>query len=148
MPTALRELALAAIAARLGTNTTSTVERARRAAVDTKKDTLPHLNLLGGDLSDDITAEPQHTHTTLAFTVVGHARARTDLAADQALSELHAATVAALATWEPAVAGMDTPIHEGAELRLLDAEESEHPVGRFEARFNVLIVAPTGTLTA
>ena len=81
MPTALRELALAAIAARLGTNTTSTVERARRAAVDTKKDTLPHINLLGGDLSDDITAEPQHTHTTLSFTVVGHVRARTDLAA-------------------------------------------------------------------
>lgn len=148
MPTALRELALAAIAARLTSNTTATVERARRAAVDVAKDSLPHLNLIGGDLADDITAEPLSTHMTLSFSVVGHVRARTDLAAEQAVSELHAEAVAALATWEPSVAGMDTPIHEGADIRLLDVEESEKPVGRFEARFNVLIVAPTGTLTA
>ena len=143
MPTALRESSLAAIAAP-GTNTTATVERARRAAVDTKKDTLPHINLLGGDLSDDITAEPQHTHTTLSFTVVGHVRACTDLAADRRCRNC---TPRRLRPWRPGSQRSTAWIRRstrGAELRLLDAEESEHPAGRFEARFNVLIVAPTG----
>lgn len=148
MPTPIREAALAAIAARLAAqNPTATVERTRRADVDADKDRFPHLNLIGGDWAADVTAEPGMTHYTMGFTVTGHVRARTDLLAEQALSALHADTVEALATWQPTVDGMDTPIEEGAEIRLLTAEESEKPVGRFDARFSVLLIAATGTLT-
>ena len=148
MPTPLRELALAAIATRLDAQTTATVERARRAPVDVDKDSLPHLNLTGGDWQADVTAEPLQTHYTMAFIVTGHVRARTDILAEQATSALHASTVAALTTWEPSVDGKDTPIEEGADIALLDVEESEKPAGRFSARFTVLIVTTTGTLTA
>lgn len=144
MPTAIRESALAAIAARLDAQTTATVERSRRAPVDIASDTLPHLNLLPGDWTADASQEPGMTHYTLDFTVVGHVAARTDLLADQALSALHAETIAALAGWLPDVDGMNQPDEQGADIRLLDAEESEKPVGRFEARFSVLLIAATG----
>lgn len=144
MTTPIREAALAAIAARLGAQTTATVERSRRAAVDAAKDSLPHINVIPTDWTSDVTQEPGQTHYGLGVTIVGHVRARTDLLADQALSALHAETVAALAGWLPDVDGMDQPIEEGAELRLLDAEESTVPVGRFEARFSVLLIAATG----
>lgn len=144
MTTPIREAALAAIAARLEIETSATVERSRRAPVDLAKDDLPHLNLEPGDWTADVTQEPLQTHYTLGFTVTGHVRARTDLAADQALSELHAATVAALAGWLPDIDGMDQPIEEGASIALLAADESEKPAGRFEARFSVLLIAATG----
>lgn len=148
MPTPIREAALAAIATRLAAQIpTATVERTRRAEVEAASDRLPHLNIIGGDWAADVTAEPGMTHYTMGFTIVGHVRARTDLLAEQAMSALHADTVEALVTWEPAVTGMDTPIEEGAEIRLLAAEESEKPVGRFDARFAVLLIAATGTLT-
>ena len=145
MPTPLREAALAAIATRLAAQvTTATVERARRAPVDVDNETLPRLVLIAGDWQASLDAEPLLTHYTLGFTVQGHVRARTDLLAEQALHTLHAATVAALATWEPDVDGMDTPIEEGADIALLSPDETEKPVGRFEARFSVLLIATTG----
>ena len=145
MTTPIREAAVAAIATRLAAQIpTATVQRSRRAPVDVDNESLPRLVIEPGDWSADLTAEPLITHYTMPFTILGYVSARTDLLADQALSDLHAATVAALATWAPDVDGMDTPIEEGADIGLLPADESAKPVGRFEARFNLLITAATG----
>lgn len=141
--TALRETALAAIAARLTAQIpTATVERSRRAPVDIDKETLPRLVLAGTDWAADETAEPLAVHYTLSFAVTGYAKARTDIAADQALSELHAAVVAALSGWTPTTANLGEPAQDGAEFRLFDAEESEKPAGEFTARFSMLCLGP------
>jgi hypothetical protein len=141
--TALRETALAAIAARLTTQIpTATVERARRAAVDVDKEPLPRLVLTGTDWSADEAAEPLAVHYTLSFAVTGYVRARTDILAEQAMAELHASTVAALSGWTPSTSSLGEPAQEGAELRLLDAEESAKPVGEFTARFTMLCLGP------
>jgi hypothetical protein len=145
MPTPLRETALAAIAARLTTQIpTATVERARRAPVDVDRESLPRLVLTGGDLAADETAEPMATHYTLDFLVTGYIRAATDLAAEQALSALHAQVVAALAGWEPAVDGIGNTMELGAEFEMLAAEDSKAPAGFVNARFSILLIAATG----
>lgn len=145
MPTALRETALAAIFTRLQAQvTTATVERARRAPVDHDDEKLPRLILSGGDLEADEAAEPGATHYTLEFTVAGHATARSDLLLEQALSELHAQVVAALAGWEPAAANIGNTTELGAEFTVLDAKDSAKPNGSFLARFTILIIAATG----
>lgn len=145
MPTALRETTLAAIAARLTAQiTTATVERARRGPIDTDRETLPRLVLTGTDWTADEAAEPGMVHYTLGFAVAGYAGARTDLAAEQALSALHAQVIAALAGWTPATAGLGEPAEQDAEFRLYDAEESAKPAGEFVARFSVLITAALG----
>lgn len=141
--TTLRESAIAAIAARLAAQvTTATVERARRAAVDVDKESLPRLILTAGDWTADEGAEPLAVHYTLAFTVTGYVRARTDLLAEQALSDLYTAAANALLGWAPAVDGVGEAAHEGAEFRLLDAEESAKPVGEFVARYSMLCLGP------
>lgn len=143
--TALRETALAAIAARLTSQiATATVERARRAPVDTDKESLPRLVLTGGDLAADETAEPGMTHYTFDFAVAGYAKARTDLALEQALSELQAKVTAALAGWEPGTDNIGNTTEIGAEFTLADAEESKTPAGSFVARFSILLIAATG----
>lgn len=145
MTTPLRETTLAALATRLAAQIpTATVERARRGPVDTDKETLPRLILTGTDWTADEAAEPGMTHYTLGFAVAGYARARTDLAAEQALSTLHAQVIAALAGWTPTTSGLGEPAEQDAEFRLYDAEESAKPAGEFTARFSLLITAALG----
>jgi hypothetical protein len=146
MPTPLRETALAAIAARLVAQIpAAVVERARRAPVDADRELLPRLILSGASWEADEGAEPGITHYTMGFVVTGYARAATDLALEQALSALHAATVAALAGWTPAVDGLGEAAEEGAEFQIYDAEESAKPAGEFTARFSMLCLAPLGS---
>jgi hypothetical protein len=145
MSTPLRESALAAVATRLAAQIpTATVERARRAPVDLDNEALPLLVLTGGDMSADETSEPGATHYTLSLAIAGYARARTDLAAEQAVTALHAQVVAALAGWEPAIAGIGNTAEEGAEFEIYDAEASKAPAGTFTARFSILLIAATG----
>ena len=145
MPTALREAALAAIGDRLTAELPAIVlERARRAAVDTDVEDLPRLVLTGTDWEADETAEPGSTHYMLGFSVAGYVRAPSDLEAEQALSELHASVVAALAGWTPDVDGLGEASEQGAEFRLYDIDESAKPAGEFLARFSMLAIAPLG----
>jgi len=146
MPTPLREAALAAIASRLVASIpAAVVERARRAPVDADRELLPRLILTGTSWEADEGAEPGITHYTMGFVVTGYARAATDLALEQALSALHAATVAALAGWTPVVDGLGEAAEEGAEFQIYDAEESAKPAGEFTARFSMLCLAPLGS---
>jgi hypothetical protein len=141
----LREAALAAIADRLAMQLPDiAVERARRAAVDTDAETLPRLVVRGDDLEADDTQEPGRTHYRIGFGVSGFAAGTTDLAAEQALSLLHARTVAALAGWTPSSPGLGDVAEGGAEFRLYDAEDSARPAGEFLARFTMLAVGPAG----
>lgn len=145
MPTPIRETALAAIATRLTAQiTTATVERARRAPVDTDKETLPRLVLTGGDMTPDHTAEPGMTHHTLAFDVTGYVRATSDLALEHALSALHAQVVASLEGWQPSADGISEATEQGAAFELYPADESDKPAGLFTATFSILCIAPTG----
>jgi hypothetical protein len=147
--TALRETALAAIVARLaGAIPAATVERARRAPVDIDKESLPRLVVTGTDWSADEAAEPLAVHYTLSFAVAGTLRAAVPKGADggmqidQALSALHDAVVDALSGWTPGIDGLGDPAQEGAEFRVLDAEESAGPAGEFTARFSMLCLGP------
>lgn len=146
MSTPLREAALAAVAARLGAVLPDApVERARRAPVDTDTEALPRLILHGDAWTADDGQEPGATHWTIGFTVAGYARGRSDLAAERALSDLHARVVAALAGWTPDILNLGDVVEESAEFRLYDAEESAKPAGEFSARFNLLAVGPTAS---
>ena len=146
MPTALREVALAAIADRLSTDLPGVVlERARRAPVDTDKEPLPRMVLTGTDWEADETAEPGSTHYTMGFVVAGYVRDPTDLGVEQGLSDLHASVVATLAGWTPAVDGLGEASEQGAEFRLYDTDESAKPAGEFLARFSMLAIAPLGS---
>jgi hypothetical protein len=145
MSTPLREAALAAIEARLRAVLPDvTTERARRAAVDTTNETLPRLILRGDSWTADLSQEPGVTHYACAFSVTGYSAARSDLAAEQALTTLHARVVAALSGWTPATAGLGDVVEQDSEFTLYDAEESQQPAGEFLARFEMLAIAPTG----
>ena len=141
----LREAALAAIAARL-TSTLPDValERARRAPVDVEAETLPRFVLRGEEIEADDTEEPGRTHYRIGFVVSGFAAGVSDLAAEQALSTLHARLVSLLAGWTPAAAGLGDIAEQGAEFRMYDTEESALPAGEFLARFSILAIGPNG----
>ena len=141
----LREATLAAITDRLTTQLADVVvERARRAPVDTDAETLPRLVVRGDDLEADDTQEPGRTHYRIGFGVSGFAAGTTDLAAEQAVSLLHARSVAALAGWTPTTPGLGDVAEQGAEFRLYEAEDSARPAGEFLARFTILAVGPAG----
>lgn len=144
MPTPIRETALAAIAARLTSNTTATVERARRAPVDTDRETLPRLVLLGTEWIADETQEPLTTYYQMGFAVTGYVSARTDLLLEQALSDLHAEVLAALVGWNPSDAACVDVAEVDAEFTIYDAEDSAKPAGEFVARFTALVTAAHG----
>jgi hypothetical protein len=145
MSTPLREAALAAMSARLTSQLSGvTVERARRAPVDTDSEHLPRVVLTATDWTADETVEPLATHYTLAFVVSGYVRGTSDLAIEQALSTLHARVVAALVGWTPQLPGIGEVSEEGAEFRLYDADESAKPAGEFAARFSVLCIGGQG----
>lgn len=141
----LREAALAAVAERLAAQLPdAAVERARRAPVDVDAEALPRLVVSGGDMDADDSQEPGRTHYTLGFSVTGYAAGATDVAAEQALSSLHARAVTALARWTPAAAGLGDVAEIGGEFRLYEADEAERPAGEFVARFSMLAVGPAG----
>lgn len=145
--TPLREAALAAVAARLADLLRdAAIERARRAFVDTDAEALPRLIVSGTDWIADITQEPGATHYSIGVTVAGYVAGADDLAAEQALSVLHASVVAALAGWTPDEAGLGDVVEHTASFRLYSADESARPAGEFVARFSLLAVAPTGQL--
>lgn len=142
----LREAALAAIASRLTTSLPDVpLERARRAPVDTDTEALPKLVLHGEDWSADDTQEPNCTHWTIGFSVAGYTRATSDIAAERALSALHARVVAALSAWTPDTPGLGDVVEQGAQFRLYDADESAKPAGEFAAQFSILAIGPTGS---
>lgn len=143
--TPLREAALAAVAAQLASAVPgATVERARRAPVDTDAEALPRLIVTGTDWAADTTQQPGATHYTIGFDVVGYAGAATDLGAEQAVSALHAAVITALAGWTPDAGGISDVAEDSASFRTYAADESARPAGAFVARFSLLAVAPTG----
>jgi hypothetical protein len=145
MPTPIREATLAAVAERLTAELPGVaLERARRAPVDTDKEPLPRLVLMGTDWEADETAEPGSTHYSLGFAVAGYVRDATDLGVEQGLSDLHASLIAALAGWTPAPEGLGEVSEQGAEFRLYDTDESAKPAGEFIARFSMLAIAPFG----
>ena len=143
--TPLREAALAAVTVRLATTVAgAVVERARRAPVDTDSEALPRLIVTGTKWTADLTQEPGITHYAIGFDVIGYVSAATDVAAEQAVSALHAAVLSALASWTPDAAGLSDVEEEGAVFRAYAADESARPAGAFAARFSLLAVAPTG----
>jgi hypothetical protein len=116
----------------------------RRAPVDVDIDTLPRLILRGEEWQADETEEPGLTHYRLAFSVTGFASAATDLAAEQALSLLHAHLVQTLAGWTPSTPGLGDIAEQGAEFSLYDSDASAQPAGEFLARFSMLAIGPSG----
>lgn len=145
MSTPLREAALAEIAARLAAELSDIpTERARRSAVDPVAEGA-RLVLTGEDWAADTSQQPGITHYTLSFAVTGYLAAASDLAAEQALSTLHARVVAALCGWTPASPGLGEPIELGAEFTLYDAEDSARPAGEVRAHFQMLALAPTAS---
>jgi hypothetical protein len=141
----LREAVLAAIAERIITGLPDVaLDRARRAPVDVEVEALPRLVLRGEEIEADDTEEPGRTHYRIGFVVSGIAAAASDLAAEQALSTLHARLVSLLAGWTPAAAGLGDVAEQGAEFRMYDTEESALPVGEFLARFSILAIGPNG----
>lgn len=146
MSTALREAALAAVAARLTTALPdAVVERARRAPVDTDSDALPRLILRGEAWQADTSQEPGQTHYSIGFVITGFIRAGSDLAGEQALSDLHARIVAALAGWTPDTPSLGDVVEQDADFLLYDAEDSAKPAGEVVARFALLAIPPTGS---
>ena len=141
----LREAALAAIAERIITGLPDVaLDRARRAPVDVEAETLPRLVLRGEEIEADDTEEPGRTHYRIGFVVSGFAAGASDLAAEQALSTLHARLVSLLASWTPAAPGLGDVVEQGAEFRMYDSEESTLPAGEFLARFSILAIGPNG----
>jgi hypothetical protein len=141
----LREAALAAIAERIITGLPDVaLDRARRAPVDVEAEVLPRLVLRGEEIEADDTEEPGRTHYRIGFVVSGFAAGVSDLAAEQALSVLHARLVSLLAGWTPAAAGLGDIAEQGAEFRMYDTEESVLPAGEFLARFSILAIGPNG----
>lgn len=143
--TALREVALAAVAARLTSQLSGVaVERARRAPVDIDVETLPRLVVVGGGLTADYTVEHGSTHYTVEFSVAAWATGSTDLAAEQALSDLHARVVEAIVRWTPADTHLQDPQELQTDFEMFDIEEAARPAGAFVARFVMLAIAPDG----
>jgi hypothetical protein len=141
----LREAALAAIAERIITGLPDVaLDRARRAPVDVEVEPLPRLMLRGEEIEADDTEEPGRTHYRIGFVVSGFAAGVSDLAAEQALSTLHARLVSLLAGWTPDAPGLGDVVEQGAEFRMYDTEESSLPAGEFLGRFSILAIGPNG----
>lgn len=143
MPTPLRESILAAVAARLEAQIPAVpVERARRAQVDLGE--MPRLVVRGQEATPDEGQSPGETFWTFGFTVTGYAKGATDLAAEQALSQLHADVMAALQMAELGPASV-MPTPGPADVRLYEVDLSAVPAGDFTVAFQALAVAPTAS---
>lgn len=143
MPTPLRESILAAAATRLAAAITDVpVERARRAPPALNE--FPRLILRGLSAQPDPTQSPMETFWTFEFEVSGYVTAATDLAAEQALSDLHARVMAALENADLGP-GAVQPTAGVAELALYSADDSKTPAGQFSVIFQALSIAPTAS---
>lgn len=139
--TPLRESVLAAAAEVLAAAISDVpVERARRAPVDIAE--FPRLVLIGTSTVGDESQSPMETFWTFGFTVTGYATGTTDLAAERALSDLHARVMAALQMAELGPASV-MPTAGLADLGLYSADDSRIPAGQFTAAFEALAIAPT-----
>lgn len=137
----VREYVLASVAARLASEIpTATVERSRRAAVNTDLETLPILVVAGSTWDPDETQEIGLLHCTMGFTVTGYAGGETDVAAEQAVIDLHAQVQSALAVWDPDGWDVDRPTALGVDFFLFDTAESEAPAGSFTAEWSMLVL--------
>lgn len=143
MPTPLRESILAAVAARLAAQIPAVpVERARRAPVEIAQ--MPRLVVRGQEATPDEGQSPGETFWTFGFTVTGYAKGTTDLAAEQALSQLHADVMAALQMAALGPASV-MPSVGPADMRIYEPEMSAVPAGEFTVAFAALAVAPTAS---
>jgi hypothetical protein len=139
--TPLRESVLAAVETRLASLISDVpVERARRAPVDISE--FPRLIIHGLDASPDLSQSPMETFWTFGFSVTGYVKAATDLAAEQALSDLHASVMAALENADLGP-GAVQPTAGAADMALYPAEDSKTPAGQFTVVFQALAIAPT-----
>lgn len=137
----LRESVLAAAAGTLAAAISDVpVERARRAPVEIGD--FPRLVLIGTSAIGDESQSPMETFWTFGFTVTGYAKAATDLAAEQALSDLHARVMAALQMAHLGPASV-MPTAGMADLSLYPADDSRTPAGQFTVSFEALAIAPT-----
>lgn len=137
----LRESVLAAVAEVLAAAIPDVpVERARRARPDIAE--FPRIVVRGGDAAPDESQTPMLTFWTFGVIVTGYVKAATDLAAEQALSDLHARVVAALQMAELGPASVQ-PTMRMAEMALYDAADSSTPAGEFTTIVEALATAPT-----
>lgn len=144
--TPLRTAAIDAVVDRLDSQVVdAAVERARRAPVDTDKEDLPRIVVTGGGWTADTSVEPGYTHYAISIIVTGYAGAEDDIAAEDAVTSLHADVVSALAAWTPAAAGLGDMVEADAEFTLFGADESAKPAGMFTANFSMLATVPSGS---
>lgn len=141
MPTSVREHVLdSAVTLLAAAIPTATVERSRRAAVDTDRETLPRLIITMPGWESDETQGHGVVFYTAELQVAGYARGDTDAEADAALDQLNAAVQGAMGAWTPTGWDVDAPASLGVDFRLFDAEESSRPAGEFTARFSMRLV--------
>jgi hypothetical protein len=143
MPTPIREAVLAAVATRLTAQLSGvTVLRAHRAPLDPRK--CPAVIVTGGGMDADEDMSFGETQWRIGFSVAGYIKAATDLAAEQALSDLHARVIAALQNHDLGPATIQPNI-TGAEFELYSIEESAAPAGEFNASFEALAMTPAAS---
>jgi hypothetical protein len=141
MPTPIREAILAAVATRLTAQLAGVaVLRAYRAALDPRY--CPAVVITGTSMDADEDMSFGETQWRIGFAVAGYITAATDLAADQALSDLHARVVAALQDHD--LGSGFVQCHVGtAQFELYSTEESAKPAGEFNASFEAMAMTST-----
>lgn len=143
MPTPIREAVLAAVAARLKAQLAGvTVVRALRAPLDPRL--CPAVILRGGDMVADEDQSFGETMWRIAFSVAGMITATSDLAAEQALSDLHAKVIAALQGYDLGPATIQPNVLD-ASFEIYSAEDSATPAGEFTAAFEATAMTPNAS---
>jgi hypothetical protein len=143
--TPLREAALAAIAARLAAAIpAATVERARRAPVDTDRERLPRLVVALDGWQADPDSLPGITSYSISVLITGYAAGGDDASARAALAALLGQVAAALDGWAPGPARLGELLPLDADILLYDAADSARPAGELSARYDLTASAPTG----
>ena len=115
-----------------------TVERARRAEVAITE--MPRLGYRLLAMVPDTSQSPTETFWTLRIGLTGYAAAATDQAAETALIEMHAATMAAIEGRQFAPGVVDVA---GVGMSIALYEGADRPCGEFNGEITVLAVAPT-----
>lgn len=146
MPVAVREAAMVAAEARLRAMLPdAVVERARRTAVDLRRERMPRLIVTAQDIAADETQEPGRTHYTIEFEVAAFVRGASDLECEQLQSDMHARIVAALAGWTPETVGLGDVSNLGATVETHDAETGALPTGEIVCRFTMRAETPAAS---
>jgi hypothetical protein len=140
MPTPIREAILAAVATRLTAQLAGvTVLRAYRAGLDPRL--CPAVIITGTSMDADEDISFGETQWRIGFSIAGYITATTDLAADQAMSDLHARVVAALQDYDLGPGFVQSNVGS-AQFELYPAEESAKPAGEFSASFEAMAMTP------